>query len=66
MGQLIVLSTLSLLMLRILADDHYAAMPSDYLALLADFFNGWFNLHCVIPFLSKNRFLTLKFTRSCR
>jgi hypothetical protein len=39
-------------MLRIFADDHYLAFSLNDLALLADLFNGWFNLHFIIPTLS--------------
>ena len=39
-------------MLGILANDHNAALALDDLALFADLFNGWLNLHFVtIPFL---------------
>lgn len=40
--------TLSLLMFRIFADDHYTAFSFDYLALFADLLNGWFNFHCIL------------------
>ena len=39
-------------MLRILADNHDFSVSFDHFALIADFFNGWFNLHFyTIPFL---------------
>ena len=44
--------TLALFVLRVLADDHYAAMSLDDLALFADLLNGWLHFHCIctIPF----------------
>ena len=46
-------SALSLLVLRIFADDHYAAFSLDNLALFADLFHGRLNFHfCnTFPFL---------------
>ena len=44
--------TLSLFVLRILADDRYAAFSLDDLALLTDLFDGWLYFHCILPFLS--------------
>ena len=46
------LSALSLLVLGILADDHYAAVSFDDLALFADLLNGWLNFHVYLPYLS--------------
>jgi len=39
-------------MLRIFADDHYLAFSFNDLALFANLFYGWFNLHFIIPTLS--------------
>ena len=39
-------------MLRIFADDHYFAFSLNDLALFANLFYGWFNLHFIIPTLS--------------
>ena len=39
-------------MLRIFADDHYLAFSLNDLALFANLFYGWFNLHFIIPTLS--------------
>ena len=39
-------------MLRVFADNHYFAFSLDDLALFADLFYGWFNLHSIIPTLS--------------
>ena len=39
-------------MLGILADDHYFAFSLNNLALFANLFYGWFNLHFIIPTLS--------------
>ena len=42
---------LSLLVLGVIADDHYVAVSLDDLALFADLLNGWFYFHCVtMPF----------------
>ena len=41
--------SLSLLVLRILADDHYVAVTLDDLALFADLFYGRLNFHSIIP-----------------
>ena len=46
-------------MLGILAYNHYTAFSLDYLALFADFLYGWFNLHCVLPYLSLRIFFLL-------
>ena len=46
-------------MLGILAYYHYAAFSLDYLALFADLLYGWFNLHCLIPYLSLRILLLL-------
>ena len=46
-------------MLRVLADNHYFAFSLDDLALLADLLYGWFNLHCLIPYLSLRILLLL-------
>jgi hypothetical protein len=53
-------------MLGVFADDHNAAMSFDDLALFADLFNGWFNLHCMSPCLSYylERQVILPFVRS--
>ena len=46
-------SALSLLVLRILADDHDVAVALDDLALVADFLHGRFYFHCYDqPFFS--------------
>ena len=46
------LLTLSLFVLGILANYHYASLALDDFALFANLFNGWLNLHFVtIPFL---------------
>ena len=39
---------LTLLMLGVLADDHYMAFSLDDFALVANLFNGRFNFHCVL------------------
>ena len=39
-------------MLRVFADDHYFAFSLNDLALFANLFYGWFNLHFIIPTLS--------------
>ena len=39
-------------MLRVLADNHYFAFSLNDLALFANLFYGWFNLHFIIPTLS--------------
>ena len=39
-------------MLGVFADNHYFAFSLDDLALFADLFYGWFNLHFIIPTLS--------------
>ena len=39
-------------MLRVLADNHYFAFSLNDLALVANLFYGWFNLHFIIPTLS--------------
>ena len=39
-------------MLGVLADDHDAAFSLNDLALFANLFYGWFNLHFIIPTLS--------------
>ena len=39
-------------MLRVFADDHYLAFSLNDLALFANLFYGWFNLHFIIPTLS--------------
>ena len=46
-------------MLGILAYNHNAAFSFDYLAFLADLLYGWFNLHCIIPYLSLRILLLL-------
>ena len=46
-------------MLGILAYYHNAAFSLDYLALFADLLYGWFNLHCIIPYLSLRILLLL-------
>ena len=46
-------------MLGILAYNHDAAFSFDYLAFLADLLYGWFNLHCLIPYLSLRILLLL-------
>jgi hypothetical protein len=38
--------------LRVLADNHYFAFSLNDLALFANLFYGWFNLHFIIPTLS--------------
>ena len=40
---------LLLLVLRIFADDHYAALALDYLALFADFLYGRLYFHSILP-----------------
>ena len=45
-------------MLRVLADDHNAAMSLDNLALFADLLYGWLNFHN-LPYLSEQLFLRL-------
>ena len=44
-------SPLSLLVLRILADDHDVAVPLDNLALFADFLDGRLDFHSYTTFL---------------
>ena len=39
-------------MLGVFADNHYFAFSFNDLALFADLFYGWFNLHFIIPTLS--------------
>ena len=39
-------------MLGVLADNHYFAFSLNDLALFANLFYGWFNLHFIIPTLS--------------
>lgn len=46
------MSALSLLVLRVLADNHDFAFSLYDFALFANLFNGWFNLHFITPFLS--------------
>ena len=46
-------------MLGVLAYNHNAAFSFDYLAFLADLLYGWFNLHCLIPYLSLRILLLL-------
>jgi len=49
-------------MLGVLADNHYLALALDYLALLANSFNGRLNFHFYLSFQIglKTRRLTLK------
>ena len=39
-------------MLGVFADDHDFSFALDDLAFLADLLNGWFDFHCVLPYLS--------------
>ena len=45
-------STLSLLMLGVLANNHYFAFSLNDFAFLANLLYGWFYFHAVLPFLS--------------